>query len=218
MYKNPPAPNGSLYTETNKGLVPTPNGSLYTENTHTPVPLGSFNRAQPTAKGGYMWPPGMSGFRRYNPDGTTTWVPPEVAYSLATYREADIVQPKQKMPDWNGYLVDRSRDYAPPKTIDDPDIRAMAGEYTYHRMKMLQERVRLTVKPSWIAGITEIIEKGPVRYEDLSRETRLVLPYLCQFDMVSFIYTKDDQSGRLLACTGYGMEVYNTYQKQHPPQ
>jgi len=199
-YKSgPPRPNSSLYTETNKGLVPTPNGSLYTDKTNTPIPLGSFNRAQPTLRG---FPEGFDFTSRYS----------DVLHSPVGIE----VKLNQKEPDRDGGQMDRGREYTPPKTIDDPDIRAMAGEYMYHRIKMATERARLQVHPSWVKATQEILDKGPVRYEDLELNTRIVLPYICQYDLVAFISTKEDQSGRLLACTGYGVSVCKAYEKSHP--
>lgn len=206
----PPRPNGSLYTDKNQGKVPTPNGSLYTGVVNKPLPTPSFNRAVPTARGGLLQPLWVSrmyspAIGPYHPDTKTEFSPTGIKALL-----------EQKEPDWNGYQVDQVREYCPPKTIDDPGIRAMAGEYMYHRLKMAQERAKLKVAPSWIATLGLIIEKGPVRYEDLDIRPKIAVAYLQHFDLITFICTKEDQSGRLLACTGYGMAVYNAYQKEHP--
>jgi hypothetical protein len=174
---------------------------------------GSFNRAQPTEQGGPIYPKWTGNFRRYSPDSSTPEViSPQVLAGLRGVNDADIPPPRTKGPDWNGWQLDRIREYSPPKTIDDPAIRAMAGEYMYHRIKMQHERSRLTVNPSWVRVTKLILEKGPMRFDDLDIKDKVVVPYLYQFDLVAFIYTKEDQSGRLLACTSYGLSVCKAYE------
>jgi hypothetical protein len=142
----------------------------------------------------------------YRPDGSQLFSPAGIEMKL-----------NQKEPDWDGYMVDTTPLTTEPVDLNDPRFRAFIGEYRYHRFSMLRERAKLSLNPKWLLVLAEVFDKGPIQYQDLDAPMRSSVPFMLEFDLLCWVYTKEDKSGCLLACSRYGMEALHRYQKEHPP-